>query len=49
MPYYNPGECFEEAIESVIQQKYKNWELVLLDDASTDKSEELLNKNLIFI
>ena len=44
MPYYNPGECFEEAIESVIQQKYKNWELVLLNDASTDGSEKLADR-----
>lgn len=38
---YNNGKYLMDAIESVRQQKYANWEIVLVDDASTDISEEL--------
>ena len=38
---YNNGKYLMEAIESVRQQTYGNWEIVLVDDASTDNSEEL--------
>lgn len=37
VPVYNPPvECLAAAIESVIAQSYEHWELVLVDDASTD-------------
>lgn len=38
---YNNGKYLMEAIESVRQQTYANWEIVLVDDASTDNSEEI--------
>ena len=38
---YNNGKYLMDAIESVRQQTYDNWEIVLVDDASTDNSEEL--------
>lgn len=38
---YNNGKYLMDAIESVRQQTYANWEIVLVDDASTDNSEEL--------
>lgn len=38
---YNNGKYLMEAIESVRQQTYANWEIVLVDDASTDNSAEL--------
>jgi GT2 family glycosyltransferase len=35
-PVYNtPAEWLEEAIDSVVQQAYENWELLLVDDRST--------------
>jgi glycosyltransferase involved in cell wall biosynthesis len=38
MPVYN-GECFlREAIDSVRSQTFTDWELILVDDASTDNS-----------
>jgi O-antigen biosynthesis protein len=38
MPVYNPNRLWlREAIESVINQLYTNWELCIADDASTDK------------
>lgn len=41
MPLYNRGKYLEYAIESVVQQTYKNWELVIIDDCSTDQSLEI--------
>jgi len=38
---YNNGKYLMDAIDSVRQQTYANWEIVLVDDASTDNSEEL--------
>lgn len=38
---YNNGRFLLEAIESVKKQSYSNWEIVLVDDASTDNSHEI--------
>ena len=38
IPIYNKEEFLEGAIESVLQQTYKNVELILIDDYSTDNS-----------
>ncbi|MDE7468677.1 MAG: glycosyltransferase, partial [Desulfovibrionaceae bacterium] len=38
MPCYNHEKYIEEAIESIQLQTYRNWELVLIDDCSTDNS-----------
>ncbi len=36
MPCYNDGEYIREAIESIKQQTYGNWELIIIDDGSDD-------------
>lgn len=38
---YNNGKYLMDAIESVRKQTYTNWEIILVDDASTDISHEL--------
>lgn len=38
---YNNGKYLQEAIESVKAQTYTNWEIILVDDGSTDNSHEL--------
>lgn len=44
MPCYN-AECYiAQSIESVLAQTYQNWELVITDDGSTDKSVEIISK-----
>jgi glycosyltransferase involved in cell wall biosynthesis len=39
--FYNEERFLTEAIESVIRQEYTNWELILIDDGSSDKSTEI--------
>lgn len=44
MPAYNASRFIEEAIQSVINQSEKNWELFVIDDCSTDDSFGLAQK-----
>ena len=44
MPVYNAGKYLDKAIESVKSQTYKNWELIIIDDASTDNSGEIMDR-----
>lgn len=41
IPFYNAEKYLAFAIQSVVNQSYKNWELILIDDGSTDKSLEI--------
>ena len=42
MPSYNTGRFIRESIDSVRNQTYKNWELIIVDDCSTDDTEKLV-------
>lgn len=44
MPLYNAQNCMERAVNSIMAQDYANWELVLVDDGSPDKSGEIADK-----
>ncbi|MGL4652171.1 glycosyltransferase family 2 protein [Cetobacterium sp.] len=44
MGIYNCSETLEEAIQSIINQSYKNWELIMCDDASVDSTYEIAKK-----
>ncbi len=39
---YNNGKYFKECYDSLINQTYKNWEVIIIDDASTDHSVDLI-------
>lgn len=41
MPVYNSFRYLAESIQSVLGQSYKNWQLIIVDDCSTDGSCEL--------
>lgn len=48
-PVYNSEKYLDETIQSVINQTYQNWEMILVDDCSTDNSKKIImeyaNKN----
>jgi glycosyltransferase involved in cell wall biosynthesis len=42
MPVYNGGRFLKESIESVLAQTYSNFELIIINDGSSDESESLI-------
>jgi len=42
MPTYNQAQYIGESIESVINQSFKDWELVICDDGSTDSTAQVI-------
>ena len=52
VPVYNAEKFLKETIQIVLKQTYKKWELLLINDCSTDKSEliakEFANKKIIW-
>ena len=46
MPSYNTAEFIEQTIKSVLAQTYKNWELIIVDDCSTDNTDEAVEQFL---
>ena len=43
MPSYNTAQYITETIQSVIDQTYHNWELIIVDDCSTDNTLSLIH------
>lgn len=43
MPVYNGEKYLSEAIESILKQTYSNFEFLIIDDGSTDKSAQIIS------
>jgi glycosyltransferase involved in cell wall biosynthesis len=41
VPYHNSSKYLRECIESVLNQTYSDWELILVNDSSTDNGQEI--------
>lgn len=44
IPVYNAANYLVECLESVVQQTYRNWACILVDDASTDNSGKICDE-----
>lgn len=44
MATYNRAEYIEEAIDSIKRQTFKDYEIIVVDDGSTDNTKEILEK-----
>jgi glycosyltransferase involved in cell wall biosynthesis len=47
VPCYNQGCFLDEALNSVIAQSYVNWECIIVNDGSTDKTAEIAQSYII--
>lgn len=43
MPSYNTADYISDSIKSVISQTYQNWELIIVDDCSTDNTDDIVS------
>lgn len=46
MPSYNTGHFIKDTIESVLKQTYSEWELIIVDDCSTDDTDQIVKPYL---
>ena len=44
MPAYNSERCLSDAIESILNQTYNNFEFIVIYDESSDNSLKIINK-----
>lgn len=44
IPVYNAAKFLPDTINSILNQTYRNWEVILVDDKSTDNSVEIIGK-----
>lgn len=43
MPSYNTAKFIADTIQSVLNQTYTNWELIIVDDCSNDNTDEIVS------
>lgn len=47
IPTYNRAWCIERAIESVLMQSEQRWELIIVDDGSSDRTAEIIRPRIL--
>jgi len=47
IPTFNRAWCIERAINSILKQDFQDWEMIIIDDGSTDNTKNLVGKYLI--
>lgn len=47
IPVYNKQDYLTDCIDSVLSQDYKNLEVIIINDGSTDNSEKIINKWIV--
>ena len=47
MPSYNTAKYIGKSIDSVLAQTYTNWELIIVDDCSTDDTDNVVASYLV--
>jgi glycosyltransferase involved in cell wall biosynthesis len=48
IPTYNRGNIIGETITSIVNQTYKEWEIIIVDDGSTDRTEQTIEDFMKF-
>lgn len=43
LPVFNSEKYITECLESIVSQTYQNWELLIIDDGSTDNSDKIIS------
>lgn len=44
IPTYNASKYIEKCLKNIIATKYKNLEVIIIDDSSTDNTYEIVNR-----
>lgn len=44
IPTYNRANQIKRPLQSILEQTYKNWEIIIVDDASSDNTEAIIMK-----
>ena len=44
MPVYNGEKYLRESIDSIVSQTFADWELILVNDCSSDRSLEIMKE-----
>lgn len=44
IPIYNRSKYLHEAVNSVLQQSYKDFEIIIVNDGSTDNTEDVIRE-----
>ena len=44
LPCFNHAKFLQERLDTILNQTYNDWELIIIDDKSTDKSLEILSE-----